>query len=106
MMKNPSPSKKTCSAGSVACYVLTAVALVGCALLLLAPFERRKLEIEFVPRFLESSPSVVVPSSSPLAEPRIDSCSYYTCFDVYRCGHRHDQVTVYVYPIFNHIHLC
>ncbi|KAH7939737.1 hypothetical protein HPB52_016743 [Rhipicephalus sanguineus] len=103
MMKNPNPSKKTCFAGSAACYVLTAVALVGCALLLLAPFERRKLETEFVPRFLESSPSVVVPSSSPLAEPRIDSCSYYTCFDVYRCGHRHDQVTVYVYPIFNYV---
>lgn len=103
MMKNASPSRKACSVGSAACYVLTATTLVGCALLLLAPFERRKLETEFAPRFLELSPSVVVPSSSALAEPRIESCSYYTCFDVYRCGHRHDQVTVYVYPIFNYV---
>lgn len=96
-------SSTRCSPGLVACYVLTAIALTGCGLLLLAPFERRKLETEFAPRLLESSPEVVVPSDSALADVRVESCSYYTCFDVYRCGHRHDRVTVYIYPLVDYV---
>lgn len=102
-MKGSSSARKGCSLGLAACYVLTAVTLTGCGVLLLAPFERRKLETEFAPRLLESAPEVVVPSDSAPAELRVESCSYYTCFDVYRCGHQHDRVTVYVYPIFNYV---
>lgn len=102
-MKAAPSARKGCSPGLTACYVVTAIALTGCGLLLLAPLERRKLETGFAPRLLESSPEVVVPSDSDLADARVEACSYYTCFDVYRCGHRHDRVTVYVYPIFNYV---
>lgn len=102
-MKSASPTWKTCNAGSVACYVLTAVALIGCALLLFTPLERHGVETEFIPQFLESSLDVIVSPNSPLADVRMESCSYYTCFDVYRCGHRHDQITVYIYPLVNYI---
>lgn len=46
---------------------------------------------------------MVVPSSSSEAEVRDDTCTYYTCFDVYKCGHRGARITAYIYPIFKYV---
>lgn len=44
-------------------------------------------------------PTVIVPNDQEAAKPRNVQCSYWDCFDVYRCGHTgHDRISVYVYP--------
>lgn len=34
-----------------------------------------------------------------LARKRNPNCSFYDCFDVYRCGNHQNKVTIYVYPL-------
>lgn len=34
-----------------------------------------------------------------LARSRNTNCSIYDCFNVYRCGHHENKITIYVYPI-------
>lgn len=34
-----------------------------------------------------------------LARKRNPNCSFYDCFNVYRCGNHHNKVTIYVYPL-------
>lgn len=34
-----------------------------------------------------------------LARNRNTNCSIYDCFNVYRCGHHLNKITIYVYPI-------
>ncbi|XP_064489627.1 exostosin-2-like isoform X2 [Ornithodoros turicata] len=73
------------------------------AALLLYPWRIARYETAFVVRLLDQSPRVVVHSSSPVAEPRDETCTHFTCFDVYKCGHTGPRVTVYVYPIFRYV---
>lgn len=101
-MKAPHTAKSSLTVANVVCFVLGVTSLGGCALLL-SRWRTPKLETVFEPRYLEASPRVVVPSDSPVAEPRFDSCTYHTCFDVYRCGHEGGRITVYIYPIFNYV---
>ncbi|KAL4709682.1 hypothetical protein ACJJTC_007413 [Scirpophaga incertulas] len=36
----------------------------------------------------------------PKSESRLSNCSYWECFNVYRCGRGgHDKITVYIYPL-------
>ena len=46
--------------------------------------------------------TVVIPGSSPTAQPSRHNCTYHSCFDVYRCGYTAidgpPQISVYVYP--------
>lgn len=34
-----------------------------------------------------------------LARTRNSNCSFFDCFDVYRCGNHHNRVKIYVYPL-------
>lgn len=42
-----------------------------------------------------------IPKDSPIARPRNSNCSYWDCFNVYRCGGQ--KLTVYVYPLKEHV---
>ncbi|KAJ9582478.1 hypothetical protein L9F63_003171, partial [Diploptera punctata] len=49
-------------------------------------------------------PEVVIPSDAPLSEGRNPHCSYYDCFNVYRCGQRgSNKIQVYVYPLRKYV---
>ncbi|PSN40914.1 Exostosin-2 [Blattella germanica] len=49
-------------------------------------------------------PEIVIPSNAPLSEGRNPHCSYYDCFNVYRCGHRgSNKIQVYVYPLKKYV---
>lgn len=51
-------------------------------------------------RNIHNLPEVKLLESDPLAMPTNPQCSYWDCFNVYRCGHTgHDRITVYVYPL-------
>ncbi|XP_072932904.1 exostosin-2 [Epargyreus clarus] len=42
----------------------------------------------------------IIKSDSPLSEPRVSNCTYWHCFNVYRCGKGgHDKITIYIYPL-------
>lgn len=45
-------------------------------------------------------PVVEIKSDAPLSESRVSNCSYWDCFNVYRCGRGgHDKITIYIYPL-------
>lgn len=44
-------------------------------------------------------PKLTIPRNQHAAEPRNTKCSYWDCFNVYRCGNTgHERISVYVYP--------
>lgn len=43
---------------------------------------------------------IVLDNDAELARGHNDNCSYWDCFDVYRCGER---LTIYVYPLVNYM---
>ncbi|GAB6024022.1 Exostoses (Multiple)-like 3 [Chamberlinius hualienensis] len=53
---------------------------------------------------LLSSKVVVITNSSLSALTGDQSCHYYNCFDVYRCGRIHSsKISIYVYPIVRYV---
>lgn len=45
-------------------------------------------------------PEVVLTDSHPIAKPHNTKCTYWDCFNIYRCGRTgHDRIAVYVYPL-------
>lgn len=49
---------------------------------------------------IKTMPKVIVSSRLPLSAQRNPRCSYYTCFNPYRCGRNGQQrIQVYVYPL-------
>ncbi|KAJ4428121.1 hypothetical protein ANN_24135, partial [Periplaneta americana] len=53
---------------------------------------------------LDRIPEVVIATDAPLSEGRNPHCSYYDCFNVYRCGHRgSNKILVYVYPLRKYV---
>lgn len=39
-------------------------------------------------------------TESPVSEQRATNCTYWQCFNVYKCGRGgHDKITIYIYPI-------
>lgn len=47
---------------------------------------------------LNSLPVQVLSADSPTAEATNSSCTYFGCFNVYRCGSQGNKLLVYVYP--------
>uniref|UniRef100_A0A146KMH8 Exostosin-2 n=4 Tax=Lygus hesperus TaxID=30085 RepID=A0A146KMH8_LYGHE len=46
------------------------------------------------------SPRVVIPSDTPVSSGPNPKCTYYDCFNVYKCGHKGaGKILVYVYPL-------
>lgn len=43
--------------------------------------------------------SVHFDKQAELARKRNPNCSFFDCFNVYRCGSHHNKVTIYVYPL-------
>lgn len=51
---------------------------------------------------LESVPVVKLKKESLEAVPRVPNCTYWECFNVYRCGRSgHDKITIYIYPLID-----
>lgn len=54
----------------------------------------------FVPVNLESRSEIIkLKEDATFSQPRIANCTYWECFDVYRCGRGHDKLTIYIYPL-------
>lgn len=55
----------------------------------------------FVPVNLDRSVGVVtVNRDAIVSEGRASNCTYWDCFDVYKCGRGgHDKITIYIYPL-------
>lgn len=48
-------------------------------------------------------PDVVLEDDSELARARNPNCSYWDCFNVYKCGQRdQERIAIYVYPLKNY----
>jgi glucuronyl/N-acetylglucosaminyl transferase EXT2 len=53
---------------------------------------------------LDRVPEVVIGTDAPLSEGRNPHCSYYDCFNVYRCGHTgSNKIQIYVYPLKKYV---
>lgn len=49
-------------------------------------------------------PEVIIPNALPESAPTNTNCSYWDCFNVFRCGRTgHDRITVYVYPLEKYV---
>lgn len=41
-----------------------------------------------------------LPNRAAMSEKRLSNCTYWECFNVYRCGRGgHDKITIYIYPL-------
>lgn len=48
---------------------------------------------------LTDIPNVNVDDEAPVGNPRNQECTFWNCFDVYRCGYgHHEKFSIYVYP--------
>lgn len=53
---------------------------------------------------LSNIQEIVLEDDSELARARNPNCSFWDCFNVYRCGQRtEDRISIYVYPLTNYV---
>lgn len=53
---------------------------------------------------LDNIPEIIVSKNTLVTGSHNYRCSYYDCFNVYRCGHKGlDKLTVYVYPLRKYV---
>lgn len=53
---------------------------------------------------LDRIKEVTVPSDSPMSSGPNPKCSYYDCFNIYKCGHKGtSKILVYVYPLKKYV---
>lgn len=53
---------------------------------------------------LSDIPETVLVEDAELARARNGNCSYWDCFNVYKCGQRdQDRIAIYVYPLHNYV---
>lgn len=49
---------------------------------------------------LNKRSKVVLSRNAPFSQIRSANCTYWDCFDVYKCGRGgHDKITIYIYPL-------
>lgn len=54
--------------------------------------------------FVKVVEKIIVISNSTVSSERNVHCSYYTCFNAYKCGKRGDQqIQIYVYPMKHYV---
>ncbi|XP_066901617.1 exostosin-2 [Halyomorpha halys] len=52
---------------------------------------------------LDNIPEVTLPTDSPISSGPNPKCSYYDCFNIYKCGHKgSSKILVYVYPLIKY----
>ncbi len=78
--------------------LVPAVLIFG--IILLKPWAINKENEVFVLRTIENSPEIKILSGASYSEPRDRNCNFFTCFNVYRCGHSVNKVSVYIYPVY------
>ncbi|XP_022237779.1 LOW QUALITY PROTEIN: exostosin-2-like [Limulus polyphemus] len=83
------------------CFILVALVLGG--LSTLWPWNSETPKREFVLQSEEFAPVATVLSTDALAKSTKSSCTFYNCFDVYRCGQHGSSLTVYIYPILRYV---
>lgn len=70
--------------------------------------ESRRYSTEKIKLDLVNIPKIVLDSAGDVDElvaVRNVNCSFWDCFNVYRCGqkvHNHDRISIYVYPLKNY----
>lgn len=85
--------------------VLSAFILCGLSaaiLVLFYPVSTVQESEKFVVKNLETAPERRITKETVQAAVRDETCDYYTCFDVYKCGQQNSTVSVYIYPIYRY----
>ncbi|XP_015904832.2 exostosin-2 [Parasteatoda tepidariorum] len=85
---------------NVSCIAVFAFIII--TVILLKPWNIHKQEEKFMLRSIENSPEIRILSSALNAGQRNTKCNYFNCFDVYKCGHSQDKLSVYIYPIYKY----
>lgn len=75
--------------------VTGACALILFVLVFLIPSHLKQSDVLDLNNFIH----VRFDKEAELARKRNPNCSFYDCFNVYRCGNHHNKVTIYVYPL-------
>lgn len=53
---------------------------------------------------VRNAPEIIITNNLPESLPTNENCSYWDCFNVFRCGRTgHDRITVYVYPLEKYV---
>lgn len=60
--------------------------------------QKRSVYNAIVLNDLHSLPIQVIDADFPMADTTNISCTYFSCFNVYRCGSQGNKLLVYVYP--------
>ncbi|KAH0952729.1 hypothetical protein HN011_009892 [Eciton burchellii] len=85
----------------VICLLLFTTFVVLISIYHIFKFGNTQKHSEYVPVMLSdinSFPVQTLPSDSVTADATNSSCTYFTCFNVYRCGSQGNKLLVYVYP--------
>ncbi len=62
------------------------------------------IKIKRITLDLSDVPETVLLEDAELARARNGNCSYWDCFNVYKCGQRdQDRIAIYVYPLQNYV---
>ncbi|KAG8186718.1 hypothetical protein JTE90_015655 [Oedothorax gibbosus] len=59
-------------------------------------------EEPFVFRSLVDAPVIKILPSTPSSEIRNSHCSYFNCFNVYKCAYSQRKLKIYIYPIYKY----
>jgi len=84
----------------VICLLLFTTFVVLISIYHIFKFGNTQKHSEYVPIMLSdinSLPVQTLPSDSVTADATNSSCTYFTCFNVYRCGSQGNKLLVYVY---------
>ena len=66
-------------------------------------FHKEQTNVDSETEFVGSLHETIVPNAS-LSQPTEKSCTFYTCFDVYKCSHSSSgKISVHVYPITQYV---
>ncbi|XP_014661845.1 PREDICTED: exostosin-2-like [Priapulus caudatus] len=59
---------------------------------------------DYIKHSLENAEEVVIPVDAPIPKKGDISCTYNTCFDVYKCGYNDDyKISIYIYPFNKYV---
>lgn len=84
--------------------ILALVAVITLCFVLVIHQLNATVKIKRITLDLSDIPETVLLEDAELARARNGNCSYWDCFNVYRCGHRdQDRLTIYVYPLHNYV---
>ncbi|KAG4078176.1 hypothetical protein HA402_002228 [Bradysia odoriphaga] len=84
--------------------LLTICAFISFCLVLIFKQLNSSIKINRITLDLSDIPETILVEDAELARARNGNCSYWDCFNVYKCGQRdQDRIAIYVYPLQNYV---